>query len=157
MYKRQELLLQLLVGNVDQVMLSQYNTTAVAAVGNANQVITILILTFSVISLAAVSYTHLKVKFMFQPGEEGHGGGHKMVEAGVLENPHVDAAMGFHSFAGLDVPTGHVVYSPRPAMASCDMLPIPVTGKGAHGARPEAGCDPLNILCHIHGLSLIHI
>ena len=34
-----ELLLQLLVGNVDQVMLSQYNTTAVAAVGNANQVI----------------------------------------------------------------------------------------------------------------------
>ena len=48
-----ELLLQLLVGNVDQVMLSQYNTTAVAAVGNANQVITILILTFSVISLAA--------------------------------------------------------------------------------------------------------
>ena len=48
-----ELLLQLLVGNVDQLMLSQYNTTAVAAVGNANQVITILILTFSVISLAA--------------------------------------------------------------------------------------------------------
>ena len=93
-----------------------------------------------------------KVKFMFQPGEEGHGGGHKMVEAGVLENPHVDAAMGFHSFAGLDVPTGHVVYSPGPAMASCDMFTITVTGKGAHGARPEAGVDPLDILCHIHGM-----
>ena len=60
--------------------------------------------------------------------------------------------MGFHSFAGLDVPTGHVVYSPGPAMASCDMFTITVTGKGAHGARPEAGVDPLNILCHIHGM-----
>ena len=48
-----ELLLQMLVGNIDQIMLSHYNTTAVAAVGNANQIMTTLILTFSVISLAA--------------------------------------------------------------------------------------------------------
>ena len=48
-----ELLLQMLVGNIDQIMLSHFNATAVAAVGNANQVITILLLTFSVISLAS--------------------------------------------------------------------------------------------------------
>lgn len=48
-----ELLLQMLVGNIDQVMLSRYNDTAVAAVGNANQIMNTLILTFSVISLAA--------------------------------------------------------------------------------------------------------
>ncbi len=48
-----ELLLQMLVGNIDQIMLSQYNDTAVAAVGNANQIITTLILSFNVISLAA--------------------------------------------------------------------------------------------------------
>ena len=48
-----ELLLQMLVGNIDQIMLSHYNDTAVAAVGNANQIMTTLILTFSVISLAA--------------------------------------------------------------------------------------------------------
>lgn len=48
-----ELLLQMLVGNIDQIMLSRYNTTAVAAVGNANQIMTTLILTFNVISLAA--------------------------------------------------------------------------------------------------------
>ena len=41
---------------------------------------------------------------------------------------------------------------PGPAMASCDMFTITVTGKGAHGARPEAGVDPLDILCHIHGM-----
>ncbi len=48
-----ELLLQMLVGSIDQVMLSQYNETAVAAVGNANQIMTTLILAFNVISLAA--------------------------------------------------------------------------------------------------------
>ncbi len=48
-----ELLLQMLVGSIDQVMLSQYNHTAVAAVGNANQIMTTLILAFNVISLAA--------------------------------------------------------------------------------------------------------
>lgn len=48
-----ELVLQVLVGNMDQVMLSRYNATAVAAVGNANQIIMILTLSFTVINLAA--------------------------------------------------------------------------------------------------------
>lgn len=48
-----ELLLQMMVGNMDQIMLSHYNDTAVAAVGNANQVINILILTFNIITLAS--------------------------------------------------------------------------------------------------------
>lgn len=48
-----ELLLQLLVGNMDQIMLSHFNGTAVAAVGNANQIINVLVLTFTVINLAA--------------------------------------------------------------------------------------------------------
>lgn len=48
-----ELLLQMLVGNIDQIMLSRFNATAVAAVGNANQIMTILILTFNVVSLAS--------------------------------------------------------------------------------------------------------
>lgn len=48
-----ELLLQMLVGSIDQIMLSQYNDTAVAAVGNANQIMTTLILSFNVICLAA--------------------------------------------------------------------------------------------------------
>ncbi|RGB64770.1 MULTISPECIES: MATE family efflux transporter [Oscillospiraceae] len=47
-----EILLQILVGNIDQIMLSHYSDTAVAAVGNANQIINMLILVFSVISTA---------------------------------------------------------------------------------------------------------
>ncbi len=49
-----ELILQLLVGNMDQVQLSHFNETAVAAVGNANTIITVVLLTFNVISLAAM-------------------------------------------------------------------------------------------------------
>ncbi len=48
-----ELLLQMLVGSMDQLMLSQYNETAVAAVGNANQIMMILILCFNVICVAS--------------------------------------------------------------------------------------------------------
>ncbi len=48
-----ELFLQILVGNVDQIMLSRYNSTAVAAVGNANQIMTILLLAFTVVNLAS--------------------------------------------------------------------------------------------------------
>ena len=47
-----ELLLQMLVGNVDQMMMSQVSQNAVAAIGNANQIVNVLIITFSVISLA---------------------------------------------------------------------------------------------------------
>lgn len=47
-----ELLLQILIGNVDQFMISGYSQNAVAAIGNANQIINVLILTFSVISMA---------------------------------------------------------------------------------------------------------
>lgn len=47
-----EIFMQILVGNIDQLMLSKYSDVAVAAVGNANQIINVLILVFSVISLA---------------------------------------------------------------------------------------------------------
>lgn len=47
-----ELVLQMLVGNVDQMMMSQVSQNAVGAIGNANQILNVLIITFSVISLA---------------------------------------------------------------------------------------------------------
>lgn len=47
-----ELVLQMLVGNVDQIMISQYSQRSVAAIGNANQIINFLIIAFSVVSMA---------------------------------------------------------------------------------------------------------
>ncbi|MEA5011358.1 MAG: MATE family efflux transporter [Angelakisella sp.] len=48
-----ELSLQMLVGNVDQIMISRFSQNSVGAIGNANQIINVLILTFSVISMAS--------------------------------------------------------------------------------------------------------
>ena len=92
-----------------------------------------------------------KVKFMFQPGEEGGGGARTMVEAGVLRSPDVDACMAFHQVVARDhVPTGIIGYTRGPMMASADMFRITVRGKSAHGASPESGVNPVQILCQIY-------
>ena len=90
-----------------------------------------------------------RVKFMFQPGEEGYKGALHMVEAGLLENPHVDAALGMHSQSASDYPTGTIMHTTGSSAASADGFKVIVHGKGAHGARPEDGIDPVNILAHI--------
>ena len=90
-----------------------------------------------------------RVKFMFQPGEEGYKGALHMVEAGLLENPHVDTALGMHSQSASDYPTGTIMHTTGPSAASADGFKVIVHGKGAHGARPEDGIDPVNILAHI--------
>ncbi len=91
-----------------------------------------------------------RVKLMFQPGEEGYKGALQMVNAGLLENPHVDAAFGMHSASAADFPTGSVMHTTGPSAASADGFRITVHGKGAHGASPEDGIDPINILSHIN-------
>jgi amidohydrolase len=92
-----------------------------------------------------------RVKLMFQPAEETLGGAQGMVEAGLLENPKVDAAMMMHVAAGMPVPIGTIVI-PRGGVvtAAYDRFDIKVQGKGTHGAMPDMGIDPLNVLCHIH-------
>lgn len=91
-----------------------------------------------------------RVKFMFQPGEEGGGGAKLMLNSGVLEAPHVDACMAFHQVVARDhVPTGIVGYTRGSMMASADMFRITVHGKSAHGASPESGVNPVQILCQI--------
>ena len=89
------------------------------------------------------------VKICFQPNEETFGGAKAMIEAGVLENPHVDAALGMHSQSASDYPTGTIMHTTGPSAASADGFKVIVHGKGAHGASPEDGIDPVNILAHI--------
>jgi amidohydrolase len=82
------------------------------------------------------------VKFLFQPAEEAppRGGAGPMIEAGVLENPHVDAVFGLHVGPGA---LGTVGYHPGPTAASADNFTIIVHGKQTHGAMPWAGVDPI--------------
>lgn len=91
------------------------------------------------------------IKFLFQPGEEGFNGALEMIQAGVLEQPAVEAAMAFHCLCGDHHPSGTVLCAlDGPAKASADAITIRVLGKGCHGATPEQGVDVLNILCRIH-------
>jgi amidohydrolase len=84
------------------------------------------------------------VKFLFQPAEESPpvGGAGPMIEAGVLENPKVDAVFGLHVGPG---PLGTVTYRAGPITASGDNFKIIVHGKQTHGAMPYAGIDPIVI------------
>ena len=91
------------------------------------------------------------VKLMFQPGEETMEGGKMMVDAGILENPHVDAAMAEHVFTSMALPVGAVTMMGADAkMAAVDWFTINITGRGCHGAMPNTGVDPLNVMSHIH-------
>ncbi|MBQ5673631.1 MAG: amidohydrolase [Lachnospiraceae bacterium] len=89
------------------------------------------------------------VKLMFQPAEETMDGGKMMIEAGVCDG--VDGAMGMHVFTNVDMPVGTVCMMGRKAkMAAVDWFTIKITGKGCHGAMPDSGIDPLNVMSHIY-------
>jgi amidohydrolase len=82
-----------------------------------------------------------RVKLVFQPGEEGHQGALKMIDAGVLENPRPDCAYGQHIWSR--TPTGKIMIAPGPIMAGVDRLEVTITGKGTHAAYPHGGWDPI--------------
>ena len=92
-----------------------------------------------------------QVKLMFQSGEEIGEGARDMVEHGVLEDPHVDAAEMIHVAAGAPFPSGLVLIPQggTGASASCRFRMV-VTGKGGHGAMPANCIDPITAICHIH-------
>jgi amidohydrolase len=81
------------------------------------------------------------VKFIFQHAEETPpGGALQMIEAGVMENPKVDAVFGLHVFPGR---AGTVTYRAGPMYASGDNYKIIVHGRQTHGAIPWSGIDPI--------------
>ena len=99
-----------------------------------------------------------QVKLMFQPAEEPLAGAQDMVENGVLENPHVDAAMMIHVMTGLPIPNGCLMIPEGgTGSSSSDHFRITVKGKGGHGAMPNLSIDPITAMAHIHlALQSIH-
>ena len=90
------------------------------------------------------------VKLMFQPAEEIFEGSHDMIEAGLLENPKVDAALMIHVMAGMPFPAGTVIVSaPGVSAPAADYFEIKVRGKGCHGSMPNTGIDPITAAAHI--------
>lgn len=87
------------------------------------------------------------VKLLFQAGEENMQGARDVIEAGILENPSVDAAMAIH--VNSTVPSKRMIVFSGPTTASSDLFTIKIKGRGGHGSRPDECIDPLNVAAHI--------
>lgn len=81
------------------------------------------------------------IKFFFQPAEEGHGGAKRMIERGVLEDPHVDRVLAGHM--GPELPVSTVGLYRDQGYASSDRFRLLLRGKGGHGGRPHQTIDPI--------------
>ncbi|MFD2173237.1 M20 aminoacylase family protein [Rhodobacter lacus] len=84
---------------------------------------------------------------LFQPAEEGGGGGRVMVEEGVLERFGIQEVYGMHNLPG--IPLGTFAIRPGPMMAAADQFQVVVTGKGGHAAKPHEGVDTTLAAAHI--------
>jgi len=84
---------------------------------------------------------------LFQPAEEGGGGGRVMCEEGVMERYGVQEVYGMHNWPGL--PVGQFAIRPGPFFAAADQFTIHVRGRGAHAAKPHEGIDPILVASQI--------
>jgi amidohydrolase len=87
------------------------------------------------------------VNFIFQPGEEGAGGALAMLQDDLFQRFPCNAIYGMHNRPGM--PVGKYGIAAGTAMAGGGFFDIAVTGRGAHGARPEESIDPVLVACHI--------
>ena len=87
------------------------------------------------------------VKLVFQPAEETIGGMQAMLDAGLLEDPKIDFALGFHNSP--DIPAGRFAFTPGPAMAAADSFSVVVHGVSGHAAHPQTAIDPIVGAAHI--------
>ncbi len=83
------------------------------------------------------------VHFVFQPAEEGGGGGRVMVEEGLFEKFPAEEVYALHNVPG--IPVGTFAGRPGPMMAATDEYDIVVKGRGGHAAQPHKTIDPVVI------------
>ncbi|MCH2094227.1 MAG: M20 family metallopeptidase [Rhodobacteraceae bacterium] len=81
------------------------------------------------------------VALIFQPAEEGSGGGRIMVEEGMMDRFGIEQVYSLHNAPG--VPLGQIEVAPGPVMAAVDTFWIDITGDGGHGAMPDQTRDPI--------------
>jgi len=83
------------------------------------------------------------VHFIFQPAEEGGGGGRVMVEEGIFEKFPCEAVYGMHNWPGMA--EGQFAVHDAAVMAANETLKISIKGKGGHAAMPDQCVDPVVI------------
>ncbi|TPI49462.1 MULTISPECIES: M20 aminoacylase family protein [unclassified Mesorhizobium] len=89
------------------------------------------------------------VAVIFQPAEEGGGGGNEMVKDGMMERFDIAKVFGMHNMPGL--PVGQFAIRPGPIMAATAEFTITVKGRGGHAAMPHGTIDPIVITSQLVG------
>lgn len=84
---------------------------------------------------------------IFQPAEEGGGGGREMVKDGMMDRFGIQEVYGMHNMPG--IPIGHFAIRPGPLMAGADRFDVTLTGKGGHAAMPHVTRDPVVAMSQI--------
>jgi hippurate hydrolase len=84
---------------------------------------------------------------IFQPAEENFGGGNLMVREGLFERFPMRQVFGMHNWP--TIPANTFKWRDGPVMAAVATIEIDITGKGAHGAEPHLGTDPIVIAAAI--------
>ena len=84
---------------------------------------------------------------IFQPAEEGGGGGREMVDEGMMDRFSIDEVYGMHNAPG--IPLGHFALRTGSMMAAADMFIIDIEGMGGHAARPQRCIDTTLVGAHI--------
>ena len=84
---------------------------------------------------------------IFQPAEEGGGGGDEMVKDGLMERWGIQEVYGLHNAPG--VPQGAFAFRPGPILAAADTFNITIRGLGGHAARPHECNDPMIIAAQL--------
>ena len=84
---------------------------------------------------------------IFQPAEEGGGGGREMVQDGMMERWGIQEVYGMHNMPG--IPVGQFAIRPGAMMAAADQFDIVLTGKGGHAAKPHECIDTVVVASHV--------
>ncbi|MEM9601889.1 MAG: M20 aminoacylase family protein [Pseudomonadota bacterium] len=84
---------------------------------------------------------------IFQPAEEGGGGGKEMCDDGLMSRFGIQQVYGLHNMPGL--PVGDFSTRPGPIMAATDTFEIEITGKGGHAAMPHNAVDTLVVVAQL--------
>jgi len=87
------------------------------------------------------------VYLVFQPAEENLAGGEVMVKEGLFSRFPMERIFGMHNWPG--APAGTFLHASGPVMAAVANLEATITGRGAHGAMPHNGVDPVVIAAQI--------